>query len=54
MSLAMTRRVNQNLSYDRAYRVAMALKDSAESRAKSEQILREAEKFQEDLDKLFK
>ena len=54
MSLAMTRRVNHNQSYNRAYRAAMLLAFSDEVRAKSAKIRKEAEKFQEDLNKLYK
>ena len=54
MSLQMVKRVNQNLSYERALKVALALKDSKEVQRKSRMIKTEADKFLADLQRLIK
>ena len=54
MSLQMVKRVNQNLSYERALKVALALKDSKEVQRKSRKIKAEADQFLVDLQRLIK
>ena len=54
MSMQMVKRVNQNLSYERALKVALALKDSKVAQRKSRMIKTEADKFLADLQRLIK
>ena len=54
MSMQMVKRVNQNLSYERALKVALALKDSKVAQRKSRMIKTEAEQFLADLQRLIK
>lgn len=54
MSMQMVKRVNQNLSYERALKVALALKDSKEVQRKSRKIKAEADQFLVDLQRLIK
>lgn len=54
MTIDMIRRVNQNRSYERALLAAQLIEESKENHKKSIKLKEEAEKFQLDIQKLFK